>query len=73
MMEAAFDDSEAFRVALPGMLADKLEIITVVAAGKPLPAARIDALNSEAQRTLRARLAARAELARQEDLALENP
>ena len=58
MMEAAFDDGEALRQALPGMIARGSEIVTVVAWGKPLPVERIDTLKSEAQRTLRERLEA---------------
>ena len=58
MMEAAFDDGEALREALPSLIARGSEVITIVAWGKPLPVERIDALKSEAQQTLRERLAA---------------
>lgn len=55
MMEADFADGEAFRTALPDMIADGDQLVTVVAYGKPLPVKRIDVLNTEAQAALRAR------------------
>ncbi len=55
MMEADFADGAAFRAALPDMILDGCNLITVVVNGKPLPVERIDALNVEAQEALRTR------------------
>ncbi len=56
LMEADFENGDAFRDALPGMIGDGNDLFALVANGKPLPAERIDALNAQAQRTLKERL-----------------
>ena len=55
LMENDFADAPAFRDALPLMIEDGAEIITVVVNGKPLPVERIDTLKVEAQQILKDR------------------
>ena len=57
LREISYDKGEALRAALPDMIARGVEIITIVVGGKPLSVERIDALNQEAQRTLREQVA----------------
>ena len=48
LMELDFPGSDALREALPDLVGEGAEIVTVVAGGKPLPVERIDALKVEA-------------------------
>ena len=55
LMEVAFEDGEAFRDMLPGMVSRGEGVFGVVVHGKPLPVERIDALNAQAHRTFQER------------------
>ena len=55
LMEVAFEDGEAFRDMLPGMVGRGEDVFGVVAYGKPLPVERIDALNAQAHLTFKER------------------
>lgn len=59
LMEADFADGDALRAALPDLIAQGADVITVVVWGKPLPVERIDALLAQGQKTLREQVAAR--------------
>lgn len=56
LLEVAFEDGEAFREMLPGMVSRGEDVFGVVAYGKPLPVERIDALNTQAHRTFQERM-----------------
>ena len=53
LMEVSFEDGDAFREMLPGMVGRGEDVLAIVANGKPLPVERIDSLNAQAQRTLK--------------------
>lgn len=56
LMEVAFEDAEAFREMLPGMVSRGEDVFGVVAYGKPLPVERIDMLNAQAHRAFQERM-----------------
>ncbi len=69
LMEVDFENGDAFRDVLPGMIGEGNDLFAVVANGKPLPVERIDALTAQGQSTLKEQMKKRSEEATREEAA----